>query len=103
MEQKATEERNNCLLTHLPGVLAVLRMTLLGPWQMAPGPMCQAEPGTEGNESDIEMEAWEAGKLPFQAWRFCPGVCTRMAIKETPGEMRRLYHLCFVDEEMGEK
>lgn len=60
MEQKATEERNNCLLTHLPGVLAVLRMTLPGPWQMAPGPMCQEEPDTEGNESDMEMEAWEA-------------------------------------------
>lgn len=27
---------------------------------MAPGPMCQAELDTEGNESDMEMEAWEA-------------------------------------------
>lgn len=58
-DQGRGPRRKQLPATHLPGVLAVLRVTLLGPWQMAPGPIYQAELDTEGNVFDMEVEVLE--------------------------------------------
>lgn len=59
-------------------------MTLLGPWQMAPSPICQAELDTEGNVFDMKVEVWE---LISPCIEVRAKVCTWLVTEEIPGEM----------------